>query len=161
MLAVIVVAPAFTPQTGLWVLFAVVIARPYRAELVAVTITQVLYAFALWGWLDGALTSAQSGPYWLYWLAILARAAVEIYLLARVLWDVLHPERDRFGSVWSDPLGGELHAVAPRPAPALSGPGPCREVVPRALASASDRGGHRDVRVQVRLGACRPTASSG
>ena len=126
-LAVIVVAPAFTPQTGLWVLFAVVIARPYRAELVAVTITQVLYAFALWGWLDGALTSTQSGPYWLYWLAILARAGVEIYLLARVLWDVLHPERDRFGSVWSDPLGGELHAVAPRPAPARPAPVPAEK----------------------------------
>lgn len=115
-LPIVALGPAFPPQAGLWVLFAVLLARPYRLELIAVTITQVVYALAVWGWLDGALTSTQGGPYWLYWAAILAHSGVTLYVLARVLWDVVRPAQDRLGPVSADPLGGELNAV-PAPAP--------------------------------------------
>lgn len=121
-LSTVVLGPAFPPQTGLWVLFAVIVARPFRRELVAVTITQVCYTLAVWGWIDGALTSTQSGPYWLYWLALLARVGVEVWVLAAVLWDVLRPARDKVPTAdLVDPIGGELNdhprfGTAPQPA---------------------------------------------
>lgn len=84
-LATAMLGPAFPPQTALWLLFVVVLARPHRTELVALTATQVAYYLAIWGWLGGGLTLAQSGPYLLYWLAIAFRWGVECWLLARIL----------------------------------------------------------------------------
>ena len=84
-LATTLLGPAFPPQTALWLLFVVMLALPHRTELVALTATQVAYYLAIWGWLGGGLTLAQSGPYLLYWLAIAFRWGVECWLLVRIL----------------------------------------------------------------------------
>ena len=102
--------PAFPPQTALWLLLAVVIARPYQRELTSLTATQVVYYLAVWAWIGGALTPAQSGPFLLYYLAILARAGVEGYLLAEVISDMARPSRDAMRTPdVPDPLGGILN----------------------------------------------------
>lgn len=85
--------PAAPPQTALWLLVALVLSRPYRPELIAFTVTQVAYYLAIWGWLGGALTTAQSGPYGLYWLAIVARVAVEAWILVECVRDLADPRR--------------------------------------------------------------------
>ncbi|HMS36430.1 MAG TPA: hypothetical protein PKA93_04640 [Arachnia sp.] len=84
-LATTMLGAAYPPQTALWLLFVVVLALPRRTELVALTATQVAYYLAIWGWLGGGLTLAQSGPYLLYWLAIAFRWGVECWLLVRIL----------------------------------------------------------------------------
>lgn len=104
----VLLAPSFTPQTSLWVLFAVVLARPYRPQLVAITITHVAYYVAIWGWLGGWLTSSQNGPYTLYWLAILARAAVDGWILVSVVYDTLTPRTDRAIAARNLPQAEEL-----------------------------------------------------
>ena len=92
------------------VLLAVVLARPYRPELIAVTITQVGYYVAIWGWLGGGLTTNQSGPYVVYWLAIIFHFVVEAWLLIEVVLDVARPLRDptRTPTI-PDPIGGRLN----------------------------------------------------
>lgn len=109
-LATVLLGPAFTPQTSLWVLLAVLLARPYRPELIAVTLTQVAHYVAIWGWLGGWLTTAQNGPYVLYWLAIILRAAVELWILAEVVLDIARPHRDALRTPdLPDPIGGVLN----------------------------------------------------
>ena len=123
-LLTVLLGPAFPPQTALWVLFAVVLARPFKPELIAVTVVEVAYYLAIWGWLGGSLTTAQSGPYYLYWLAIILRAAVEAWVLSEVLFDIVRPTRDTLRTPdVADPIGGVLndHEVAvrlPEPVPA-------------------------------------------
>lgn len=110
LLATCLLGPAYPPQTALWLLVAVYWARPYRWEMAAFTITQVAYYLAIWPWLNGSLTSAQSGPYAVYWLAILARAGVEAWLLVSCLRDIATPRRDLLRTPSSpDPIGGVLN----------------------------------------------------
>ncbi len=85
--ASMVVAPAFPPQMGLWLLFAVVLARPFRPEVGAFTLTQVAYWAAVWGWLSGHLTAAQNGPQNLYFGALIARVAVDVWIIVASLRD--------------------------------------------------------------------------
>lgn len=109
-LLTVVLGPAFPPQTSLWVLLAVLLARPYRPELIAVSLTEVGYYLAIWGWLGGSLTSAQQGPYLLYWLAVILRVAVELWVLLEAVLDIARPRRDvmRTPDV-PDPIGGVLN----------------------------------------------------
>lgn len=120
-LATVLLGPAFTPQTSLWVLLAVVLARPFAAELIALSITHVAYYVAIWGWLGGWLTTNQNGPYVLYWLAIICRVLVEAWILAEVVLDIARPHRDSLRSPdLPDPIGGVLNdgeLVAPPPVP--------------------------------------------
>lgn len=83
-----IIGPAYPPQTSLWLLVALIFARPLRTELVALTLVEVGYYLAIWGWIGGALTTAQSGPYLLYWLAILARVGVHVWILASQVRDI-------------------------------------------------------------------------
>lgn len=109
-LATVLLGAAFPPQTGLWVLFAAVLARPFKPELIAVTLTQVGYYIAIWGWLGGWLTTAQNGPYFLYWLAIIMHVLVTAWILAEAIADIARPARDlvRTPDV-PDPIGGVLN----------------------------------------------------
>lgn len=125
-LATVVIAPSFTPQTGLWVGLAVLVGRPFKRELIAVAVTQVAYALALWGHLSGLLT-AERGLGWVYWVAILAHLGVAVWLLGELLWDVARPARDAVPTATvPDPLGGEFNDHPPRAArpatPALPQP---------------------------------------
>lgn len=124
--------PAYPPQTSLWVLLAVVVARPYRAELIAVAVAEVGYYLAIWGWLAGSLTSAQQGPYALYWLAIILRASIQGLVAWEALRDIIHPGRDELRAPdQPDPIGGVLNDnelalhvgsanPSPSPVPALA-----------------------------------------
>lgn len=88
LLVSIVTGPVFSPQMGLWVLLAVLLVRPRRRELALVTITQVAYCLAIWGWLGGALHPAQQGPYVLYWAAIAAWVAAASWVLVLAVGEV-------------------------------------------------------------------------
>ena len=81
----VLLAPGFTPQTGLWLLFALVLAGPRRSWVIALTLAQLAYFLAIWGLLSGHLTLAQNGPEGLYHLAIVARVGVDGWLLYEFL----------------------------------------------------------------------------
>lgn len=101
--------PAYPPQTALWLLFALYLARPLKPEVAAFTVTQVAYYLAIWGWLNGSLTTKYSGPYAVYWLAIAGRAAVEAWIVVRCLRDISRPSRDSLRTPTDpDPIGGVL-----------------------------------------------------
>lgn len=118
LLATALLGPAYPPQTSLWLLIAVVLARPFTAELAAFTTAEVLYCLAVWGWIGGALTTSQSGPYLLYWLAIVLRAAVQAWILTEALADIANPARDPLRTPETpDPIGGVLNDSAPPPTP--------------------------------------------
>ncbi|NHB85123.1 hypothetical protein G7085_12230 [Tessaracoccus sp. HDW20] len=109
-LSTVVLGPAFPPQSGLWVLFAVVVARPTRPALIAVTATQVGYALAHLAWADAV--TAGTGVPWVYWFALVARVAVESWLTVAVLFDLLRPARDTVPTAaLHDPLAGELSGL--------------------------------------------------
>lgn len=119
-LTVTVLGASFPPQASLWVLLAVVVSRPLRPELVAATVVHVGYYLAIWGWLAGALTTAQFGPYGIYWGAIIARVAVDTWILVISVADMVHPGSDPLrGPDDPDPLGGILNdgELAPAPIP--------------------------------------------
>lgn len=100
---------AYSPQTGLWLLFALVLARPFRPEYIAFSIVQVGYYLAIWGWLSGHLTAAKTGPEGLYFLAIGLRLAVDVWLVVLFLRDIVRPGSDALRAPdHSDPVGGVL-----------------------------------------------------
>lgn len=100
---------AFSPQTALWLLFALVLARPFRLEYILFTAVQLGYWFAIWGYLAGHLTAAKNGPTNLYFLAIGVRVIVDVWLIALFYRDMARPGRDALRSPdHSDPLGGVL-----------------------------------------------------
>ena len=106
-----VLGAAFSPQTALWLLFALVLARPFRTEYIAFTAVQVAYWFAVWGYIAGHLTAAKNGPTNLYFLAILFRVVVDLWLVVLFYRDMARPGRDTLRAPdWSDPLGGVLVA---------------------------------------------------
>ncbi|RMB61397.1 hypothetical protein [Tessaracoccus antarcticus] len=100
---------AFSPQTALWLLFALVLARPLRREYIAFTVVQVVYYVAIWGYLSGHLTPEKTGNPRLYFLAIGLRLLVEAGLVVLFYRDILRPTNDPLRAPdWSDPLGGVL-----------------------------------------------------
>ncbi len=100
---------AFPPQTALWLLFALVFARPLRLEYIIFTAVQVAYWFAIWGYLSGHLTAAKNGPTNLYFLAIIFRVIVDLWLLFLFYRDIARPRQDVLRAPeYSDPLGGVL-----------------------------------------------------
>ncbi|MGV8847252.1 hypothetical protein [Tessaracoccus sp.] len=100
---------SYPPQTGLWLLFALVIARPLRLEYTVFTVAQVVYWCAIWGYLSGHLTAAKSGNDRLYFLAIVGRLLVDLWLVALFYRDIIRPIRDPLRAPdFSDPIGGVL-----------------------------------------------------
>lgn len=118
---------AFSPQTALWLLFALVLARPFRLEYLTFTAVQVAYWFAIWGYLAGHLTAAKNGPTNLYFLAIAFRIIVDVWLMLLFYRDMARPGRDPLRTPdHTDPLGGvlvddeELDALEPEASEPLS-----------------------------------------
>ncbi|GAA4894596.1 glycosyltransferase 87 family protein [Tessaracoccus lubricantis] len=108
--ATLLLGPAYPPQSALWLLLALVVARPYKPEMAALALTQVLYYIAIWGWLGGWLTTNQNGPYMLYWAAIILHVAVEVWILTEVVSDIVQPARDALRTPdLVDPIGGVLN----------------------------------------------------
>lgn len=98
--AALVLAPTFPPQMGLWLLFALLLSRPYRLELTALTLTQVAYWAAVWGWISGHLTPAENGPQNLYFAAIVVRVAVDCWIIVASIRDARGPLRCPLLDVW-------------------------------------------------------------
>lgn len=100
---------AYSPQTALWLLFALVLARPFKLEYICFSVVQVGYYLAIWGWLSGHLTSEKTGPEMLYFLAIGLRLAVDLWLVALFVRDIIRPGGDALRAPdHSDPIGGVL-----------------------------------------------------
>lgn len=100
---------AFSPQTALWLLFALVLARPFRREYIIFTAVQVSYWFAIWGYLAGHLTAEKNGPTNLYFMAIAFRVIVDMWLIVLFYRDMARPGQDALRAPdFSDPLGGVL-----------------------------------------------------
>ena len=98
----------YTPQTALWLLLALLLARPGRVEQVAFTLTQLIYWAAIWGYLAGHLNSNTN----IYFAAILLRVGVEIWIFFACLRDVTSPSSDALRTPdVADPVGGVLNSV--------------------------------------------------
>lgn len=75
----------YTPQTALWLLLAILVARPPRSWLVAFTVVEVCYWAAVWGYLAGHLNYTHSGNPGLYVLATLVHIGFAVAIAVRAL----------------------------------------------------------------------------
>ncbi|MDU7360526.1 MAG: glycosyltransferase 87 family protein [Propionibacteriaceae bacterium] len=85
MLIMVLLAPSYPPQTALWVLFALFLARPADGVMWAFSALQLLHTAAIWGRLAGHLEPGKSGPWMLYHLTVLLRVTFEAALLTETM----------------------------------------------------------------------------
>lgn len=86
LLIVVLLAPAYPPQTGIWVVFALLLARPVDATSWIYSGILAAHYLAVWARLGGHLDPSTTGPWALYHLAVLARMAFELGFLVELLW---------------------------------------------------------------------------
>ena len=105
----------YSPQYVLWLLPLLVLARPRWLDWAVFSVAEAVYFVAIWAHLDGR-SAAGNGEDRLYWLAVLLRIAVQLWLCVRVARDMLQPERDvvRAGGL-DDPDGGIFDGAADAP----------------------------------------------
>jgi len=99
------VSPAFLPSQP-----PSVLARPRWRDQLVWQASEVFYFASVWWYLQGDLTpsSGDTQSDVVYWIAVFVRMAGELYLVALVTRDLLHPRYD--------PAGAER---VPAPPPAL------------------------------------------
>ncbi|GCD90241.1 glycosyltransferase family 87 protein [Nocardioides sp. LS1] len=90
----LLVNKVYSPQYVLWLLPLAVLARPRWRDQLVWQSTEVFYFASVWWYLGGFLAPAAGGDAGFYWVAILLRMAGELFLVAMVVRDVLHPEHD-------------------------------------------------------------------
>jgi len=99
----------YSPQYVLWLLPFVVLARPRWRDWWIFTAGELVYFVAIWWHLGGDLSPGDGGEDRVYWLAVVLRLATQAWVVAMVVRDVLHPERDRVRAGGADdPTGGVL-----------------------------------------------------
>lgn len=118
----LVVNKVYSPQYVLWLLPLLVLARPRWLEWAIYAVAETLYWVAIWAHLGGVLASGTPQDR-LYWLAVLVRIAVTLWISGRVVRDIVAPEHDpvRVNGA-DDPDGGVFDRASDAPwAAALRG----------------------------------------
>ena len=107
LIAFLVFNKVYSPQYVLWLLPLLVLARPVLLDMSVFAASEGLYFLAIWGHLADKLSF--NGHELLYWLAILLRVGVQIWLAVRVVNDIRHPWIDPVRTPFvDDPIGGVL-----------------------------------------------------
>ncbi len=107
----------YSPQYVLWLLPLLVLARPRWRDWLIFTGAEMFYYGAIWWHLAGVLSPGNGGQDRTYWLAVIVRVAVQLWLAGMVVRDVLRPEHDpvRRGAGVDDPGGGVLDGAPDAP----------------------------------------------
>ncbi len=120
--AFLMVNKVYSPQYALWLLPLLLLARPVVRDVVVYTVAELAYFAAIWGHLAGSLHPGSGGPDRIYWLAVLARVGVTLWLCVVVAIDVLNPGEDPLrgvddsgAPVPDDPIGGVLDTAPDTP----------------------------------------------
>ena len=101
----------YSPQYMLWILPLLVLARPKVVDWLVFTAAEAFYWWAIWLYLDGDLYAGDSQPR-MYWVAILVRVGVQLWLSWKVVRDIAWPRHDPARTPWvDDPAGGILEGV--------------------------------------------------
>lgn len=113
--AFLVTNKVYSPQYVLWLLPFLILARPRWRDWLIFSAAELFYFAAIWWHLAGVLTPADGSPDRLYWLAVILRIGVQVYLAVQVVIDALRPDRDvvRADGV-DDPTGGVLDRAPDR-----------------------------------------------
>lgn len=108
----LMVNKVYSPQYVLWLLPLLVLARPKWLEWGVFTVAETAYWVAIWAHLGGALPAGTPQER-LYWVAVLLRIGVTIWLSARVVRDMVAPEHDPIRADGSDDPDGGVFDKAP------------------------------------------------
>lgn len=108
----LVVNKVYSPQYVLWLLPLLVLARPRWMDWALFSVAETLYYVAIWAHLDGMLSSADASGK-VYWLAVFLRVGVQLWLMSRVITDILRPSGDPVRSDGSDDPDGGIFDNAP------------------------------------------------
>ncbi len=99
----------YSPQTALWLLPLVVLARPNLRDVMIFTTGELIYWFSIWGHLSGMLSLTGYVSALIYPAAIMIRIGTQIWIAAVCLNDFKVPSEDEVRRNWvDDPIGGPL-----------------------------------------------------
>ncbi len=90
----LLVNKVYSPQYALWLLPLAVMARPRWRDQLVWQLGEVFYFASVWWYLAHYLDPGGGGDAGFYWLAIIVRVAVQLYLVVIVVRDVLMPQYD-------------------------------------------------------------------
>ena len=90
----LLVNKVYSPQYVLWLLPLAALARPRWRDQLVWQACEVFYFASVWWYLQGDLASSGGQDAPVYWIAIVIRMIGELYLVAIVARDVLHPRYD-------------------------------------------------------------------
>jgi uncharacterized membrane protein len=101
----LIINKVYSPQYVLWLLPLLVLADPRLIDWALFGIGETAYFVSVWTYFV-ALNNNED--YRFYWVAIALRILIQLWLCARVVWDIVAPQRDpvRDRGALDDPDGG-------------------------------------------------------